>query len=145
MSDNNVRWEPIQGDWYIDGVVDIHTLMPGWIEYNDDGNEAWIEVEQQLALPPDIRLCRATPAPTWSQEPPGEAGDWWVWRAVWTRVDRNARPQIWRVYYDADDGELLIRMPSSLPIAVDDAARQWPDTWYMPATVSQPPGEVGNA
>lgn len=112
MSDNNVRWEPIRGNERLAAVGRIADM-----------------------LPTGYALCRAVPV-TWSQEPPTEAGNWWIWSddKSWmgTRLAR---------VYREHDGELWIaaryifRTPlSAMP----------PDTWYMPAVVPQPPtGEVG--
>ena len=133
---SNVRWEPIRGDWHIDGVVDIHTLMPGWIEYNDDGYEAWLEVEQIIALPPDIRLCRAV-APQWSQEQPTDCDRFWVWRPKWKRpLGAYVRP------HSYDPMDLVLVMENGLRVPLSEMEH---DTWYMPAPVPPPPKGTDNA
>ena len=108
MSD--VRWEPVGNNERIPAVGRIAAMLP-------DG----------------YALCRATPAATWSQEPPDAEGDWWLWR------ESDSHPRYLRVYADPHHPEDWTvggagQMP--YPISRTEPIAHY---WWLPATVPPPP------
>ena len=106
MSD--VRWEPVGNNERIPAVGRIAAMLP-------DG----------------YALCRAVPAPTWSQEPPTEPGDWWMWRNGYRRPVLVA---LW--HHDDMPGHWMMRRDG-----IERAIRAAAMVGYswLPATVPPPP------
>lgn len=126
MSDN-VRWEPLQPGEPVDYDMTI-------------GSNSELRVVTELGemvveFDDDIRLCRAVPAPQWSQEPPTEAGWWWRWSPprgveLYLIEPELGDGPLWNATDPADD----MMYPVSRTVSV-------PGIYWLPATVPQPPGE----
>jgi hypothetical protein len=141
FSDNAVTWEPVEApfddtDWDMvdgDGNEAPTTLLVE--QHLDAGDPPCIAIHDHRAgevffhqpTTPDIRLCRAMPAPQWSQSPPDAPGKYWCWMRGWPDV---ACCRVWV----SDRGEVSRKMGHGFYVPRG--------AWYMPATVPQPP-EVG--
>lgn len=131
---SNVRWEPVaSGVVCRDDDSDMVCGVDGWLLWiRQAGRGGTVNI----ALPPDIRLCRAVPV-TWSQEPPTEAGWWWRWSPprgveLYLIEPELGDGPLWNATDPADD----MMYPVSRTVSV-------PGIYWLPATVPQPPGEVG--
>lgn len=136
MSDN-VTWTPVEDEWDDESCGGTSSI--GWdgkvISIVQDGEMMW------HAPASDIRICRATPAPQWSQDVPTEPGDYWLWypdegRMVLENVVRtNLFPDL-RLYDESAD----YYESSKEVFHAERVYRPMPsDTWWLPAHVPAPP------
>lgn len=141
---SNVRWEPVDRFSGTDdrgGLLRIHSNEAGQFvaALASSPEPGWVKMPD---APAKLRLCRAVPAATWSQEPPTEEGWYWfVGELIWPLED--------------DPGQEVLTKPTPLKVElhqryemiVEFGGEPWivnhARGYWLPATVPQPPGGVG--